>query len=254
MKSIEDPSLTISGVVQPRAVCSVFSAVLHTRGLKSSGYAVMGLTQDGDITYKVHVKNIEQKNVKSITFGSLQKKRSKHVEDLTDTFHEGWANGSISKTNARDIEMLVGGELHVMVETGEVADEVLEGRIAEETFAMPHLSGNLFYVNNEVDGAGGLVWLHLDEDCRMHFDIKTAGMSGKKLAILQERPAVSIFPGKNYTLKEFKGKHAEGHIKRLKKRSLGRLLDGQTYLQIQQPNDETSKMETIVNGVSKHTI
>lgn len=96
------------------------------------------------------------------------------LEDLTPSFHNGWANGTVDQINSRHLEQLYNGELAVNVATT-TTRSLVRGRLnarpvadARDTVA-PSL---LLETDKTVGDIGGMIWATVDIECNLHYEVR----------------------------------------------------------------------------------
>lgn len=95
------------------------------------------------------------------------------LEDLTPSFHNGWANGTIDQINTRHLEQLYDGELAVNVATTAVRS-VVRGKLSPRPVADARDSASpslLLEVDKSIGDLTGMVWAAVDNECNLHYEV-----------------------------------------------------------------------------------
>lgn len=101
-------------------------------------------------------------------------RRLVELEDLTPSFQNGWANGTIDQINARHLEQLYSGELAVNVATT-ATRSLVRGRLVSRPVAdardAPSPSLLLRRDTSTPADLVGLIWTAVDIECNLHYEV-----------------------------------------------------------------------------------
>ena len=93
------------------------------------------------------------------------------MEDLAPTFHEGWANGTLS-LSAEDIEDLYKADLYINVASTNNERE-LRGRIVPQMMTEAHEMVRPILLTGEVGTrVSGIAWTNVDQSCRVNYQVR----------------------------------------------------------------------------------
>lgn len=101
LSSVSKPSaMKLSGNVITKVTCELFQTTLASGQSDKvnpdgvSGLAWMYLNNQGSLIYSVQIDNLSHKlHDPVITLVDMSNKKKTELEDLTQYFHDGWANG-----------------------------------------------------------------------------------------------------------------------------------------------------------------
>lgn len=100
LASVSRPNaLKLSGNVITKVTCELFQTTLASGQSDKinpdgvSGLAWMYLSNQGSLIYSVQIDNLSHRQDPIITLVDTSNKKKTELEDLTPTFHDGWANG-----------------------------------------------------------------------------------------------------------------------------------------------------------------
>ncbi|GAB6031851.1 hypothetical protein CHUAL_010251 [Chamberlinius hualienensis] len=169
----------ISGLISPKVSCTVYHSILSVAadeelGLNpattGAGQVVMRLTSDGSIIYKIQTEGIHGA-VTYVGLETLNKKRFRPVHNLTLSYKDGWANGTLNRLSARDIELLTSAELHVVIGS-DLHPIHLTGQVKQRLFGEAQ-SGDFFplLLRGGNGPAAGQAWMAVDDTCRLYYEV-----------------------------------------------------------------------------------
>lgn len=106
---------------------------------------------------------------------TVVERRLVELEDLTPTFHNGWANGTIDQINTRHLEQLYAGELAINVATT-TARSLVRGKLVSRPVADARdaASPSLLLRSDTYKPAElvGMIWAAVDVECNLHYDVR----------------------------------------------------------------------------------
>lgn len=100
-------------------------------------------------------------------------RRLVELEDLTPSFKNGWANGTIDQINTRHLEQLYDGELAINVATT-TTRSLVRGRLSPRPVAdardapAPSL---LLETDSTANDVVGMIWAAVDNECNLHYEV-----------------------------------------------------------------------------------
>ncbi|XP_054286307.1 dorsal-ventral patterning protein Sog-like [Macrosteles quadrilineatus] len=231
---------SISGVVRTRATCELFHAPLaappenEDKSTQTTGMAWMYIDKLGALRYHVRLDGVTQPDV----LGLVVDRRLVELEDLTPSFHNGWANGTIDQINTRHLEQLYNGELAINVATT-TTRSLARGRLAPRPVADARdaPSPSLLVATDSLPTpSSGLIWAAVDNECNLHYEVVLSGTWSEDRTMglyLEDIPLVA--PGAPVTrrlLEEFAGNTVEGFVLGLTPTELTRLDTGVVHFDI----------------------
>lgn len=181
------PNIRLSGIISPKVSCNVYHAVLSANldnaddivPLKpGAGQAVMLLADDGSIAFRIQVEGL-QSPVTYIGLDVQNKKGMRSVHNLTAQYQDGWANGTLHRSSARDIELLMSEEFYVNVQTVKYENH-LRGVVKQRLYGDAHSGEFPLLLRGSNTGAAGQAWMSVDESCRLYYEVVVSGMGYKK--------------------------------------------------------------------------
>ncbi|XP_066589838.1 dorsal-ventral patterning protein Sog [Prorops nasuta] len=246
--SSRDPlGLRLVGSVGPRATCDLYQTLLTPEGPSvSSGLAWAFLDRAGALRYGVQLVGLEEESP-LVTLVDDGGKRRTELEDLTPSLLGEVANGSLDRPGPRLLEPLFNGELSVVAASH--VGTVLRGRLQQRPVADAKDSPAPVLLRRPgVDpvhpGPVGLVWIAIDLDCALHYELE---MTGFPEAIDQDRSfhlyletmplLVQGAPVARRLLEEFNGYSLEGSVTGLSPVELYRIESGIGFLEVTDKND-----------------
>lgn len=241
-------SLRLSGNVITKAACELFQTPLSSTASDKtanpngvSGLAWLYLNNEGSLVYNIQVDGLqEHTGTVFVTLVDIGMKRRTEIEDLTPSYYQGWANGTVEKLGPKVLEPLYSGNLAVNVAT-EKDSSLIRGKLSAKLVAdardapAPVLLKREDY--NLPTSAVGLVWINIDNDCHIHYDVSLSGLgsSDRQLQLYMDSLPM-IAPGAPVTtrfLEEFHGNQIEGSPpETLPKEELIRLDTGVVFIKI----------------------
>nr|AMY99568.1 chordin [Terebratalia transversa] len=194
----------LEGKITPKMSCSTFQAVLSGRdALKphntfSAGSAILYLQNNGNINYQIRLTGIKSE-ITSITIEGAPNKRDRRrrVTKMTGDYKadnteslDGWANGTYTKPNAREIFLLLRQQLYVNVATRNNPISELRGHITELSYhghLARHIGHPIVMSGSSLQppvqsGIAGHVWFNVDLTCSLHYEIIIGGLTQRNLA------------------------------------------------------------------------
>lgn len=190
--------------------------------------------------YNVQVDGLNEEKPVFITLVDVSTKRKKEFEDLTPSFHQGWANGTLTRLGHKVIESLYSGNLMVNV-AAENEDSLIHGKLMPKFVADAREAPAPVLLKREdyslSTSAVGLAWISIDDDCHIHYDVSLTGIgSTDRVFELYMELLPMIAPGAPVLMRfldEFQGKQVEGSsVEPLPKEELRRLDTGVVFLKI----------------------
>uniref|UniRef100_A0A2P2I3W9 Short gastrulation protein n=1 Tax=Hirondellea gigas TaxID=1518452 RepID=A0A2P2I3W9_9CRUS len=185
------PELAIEGTVAARATCNVFSTVLTAspgqvaEGERfGAGWAVVALTDEGFFNYQVQVELPGR--VTGVTLTAVYKRKERVVHDLTDSYSNGWANGTYTRPTYGDLDALMRGRLQVAV----VSDtSTLDGLLEVQPMTDALRSSKPSLIRSVGVSWAATAWVAVDANCVMHYHVQLAGPGECPLwqLVLQEK-------------------------------------------------------------------
>lgn len=130
-------------------------------------------------------------------------RRLVELEDLTPSFHNGWANGTIDQINTRHLEQLYDGDLAVNVATTAVRS-VVRGRLSPRPVADARDSPSpslLLEMDKTIGDLTGMVWAAVDNECNLHYEV---GVCFINITIKNQCSNVISYRFQNVLLQNFK--------------------------------------------------
>lgn len=241
---------SMSGLVMTRVTCELFHTPLapptDTMGVadtKTSGMAWMFVDKTGALQYHIQLDGISQPDM----LGLVMERRLVELEDLTPSFQNGWANGTIDQINARHLEQLYAGELAVNVATT-ATRSLVRGRLVSRPVAdardAPSPSLLIRHDTSTPADLVGLIWAAVDIECNLHYEVVMSGLvpEDRTLELYMEDVPL-IAPGAPVTrrqLEEFTAPTTEGFILGLTPSELTRLDTGIVHFEIRDTRNSQS--------------
>ncbi|KAG8228162.1 hypothetical protein J437_LFUL002816 [Ladona fulva] len=277
------PEYRLKGTVTTRVTCDLFQASLlpspYSEGddpsllttssstsmataeapppARASGLAWMFLTRDGALVYKVRLDDMDAPLI-SLGLASGRApgqrggppRRHETVEDLTPSFREGWANGSLDRLSPRELEQLYAGEVWVtaVADSGPGATAAIKGRLTVHPAAGARSSeGPILLKRNDISAPAaltGIAWVAVDSDCTLLYEVSLSGLEDwvgpgdRPLNLyLEDTPAmVPGAPVARKLLDEFRGPQLEGFTMNLSESELARIEYGVAVLEVVDPS------------------
>lgn len=221
IESRKNPSLRIQGQIVTRVACEIFQTVLASHNPESvtrtNGLAWLYLNKEGALNYNVELNeiNYEANPTVSLVDDSTGKRRIE-LEDLTMSLnrYSNEANGQLERVKLRVIEPLYAGDLLVNVMSN--SDLVARGRLISRPVADARDSQApiLFKKADKYSAANvaGMVWLSVDSDCVLHYEVTMTGLHSQNLRFYMEEMPIEApgAPINRKLLEEFSGNYLEG--------------------------------------------
>ena len=181
------PDRQLTGTIMPRIGCNVFSALLS--GVKSSdktppattasGLATLRLWNDGRLDYAIRLFDV-QSTVLRISIETDVRRRgggrvrpAYEVDDVLPQYLNGWANGTLRRMVARDVEALLDEDLYINVGTERYKSE-LRGRVTQLTVSEARQSDAPIMLMSRNSSSAGVAWMAVDEDCALHYKVQVS--------------------------------------------------------------------------------
>nr|ADO17754.1 short gastrulation protein [Parhyale hawaiensis] len=172
------PELAIEGTVAARATCNVFSTVLTTADSEEvaegerfgAGWAVLALTDEGFFNYQVQVQAVGR--VTGVSMVAVYKRKDRVVHDLTESFSNGWANGTYTRPTYGDLDALMRGRLQVVIESEPTN---LQGKFEVQAMTDAVRSNKPALVRSVGVQWAATAWVAVDDECVMHYHVQLAG-------------------------------------------------------------------------------
>ncbi|CAH0554512.1 unnamed protein product [Brassicogethes aeneus] len=265
VSSVSHPNdLRLSGHIQTKIACELFQTTLSS-GLNepnkngSSGLAWMYLDNEGSLLYSIQLDNFKSVPPFSITLMDIASKRKTEIDNLTPSFHGGWANGTLDKLSTKVLTPLHLGNLHINVAT-QSSNSLLKGRLVSKSVDDARDSAAPFLLRREnYDGipasATGLAWVSIDSDCHLHYDVTLSGlekMSERKFNLTLEMFPM-LAPGAPVLAKNlgnFTGNQHEGSpIEALSNEETVRLFSGVCILKIKDYKSDQTLLTTTLKQI-----
>lgn len=275
--SVSKPeALKLSGSVITKTTCELFQTTLSSAGSDGknpygvSGTAWMYINNEGSLVYNVRVEGLQRMDsrmegdqTKQLTLFDVSPKRARggvELEDLTPSFVDGWANGTLEKLGPKVLEPLYSGFLAVNLATA-TEGALLRGKLQPRLVDEPRNSPAPYLLKRDdsssvASSAAGIAWLSVAASCHLHYDVSLAGMGGASLSSLDM--VVEMFPilypeAPNVTLLlveagEFSNNNVEGSpTEMLTKEELRRLDMGFSFLKVRDARSKKVILSTRVD-------
>lgn len=242
--------LKLSGNVITKATCELFQSVLSSASPNAnpegvSGMAWFYINNAGSLIYNIQIDKLPPKeNPPIVTLIDVSTKRKAEVEDLTSYFQgDGWANGTIDKLSPKVLDPLYKGDLFINVAMrGD--NNIIRGKLVPKPVADARDSPAPILLKRENSSlsasVGGLVWLSVDNDCHLHYDVSLSGLGGDRKLELGLEMYPMIAPGAPFIsrqLDQFQGNSLEGStVEILAREEVNRLDNGVSLLKIKDQN------------------
>ncbi|XP_046389733.1 dorsal-ventral patterning protein Sog [Ischnura elegans] len=280
------PEYRLEGVVHTRVACDLFQATLSPppegeetaaaptnaatapAPSRASGLAWMFLTRDGALVYRVRLDDMDAplmslRMASRAPVGPQQlrgippPRRHEMDEDLTPSFRDGWANGSLDRLSPRELEQLYAGEAWVMGVSDDPSGSSLKGRLTVHPAAGARASeGPILLKRNDLSTPAALVgiaWVAVDSDCNLQYEIMLSGLEDwvgpgdRPLNLyLEDTPAmVPGAPVSRRLLDEFRGPQLEGFTMNLSDSELARIEYGVAFLEVVDPSPSATQQSLL---------
>nr|XP_026690585.1 chordin [Ciona intestinalis] len=239
------------GSVRAKTTCDLLQAVLSGSDCSlpastgAAGSAILNINSDNTVSYKVALVGISSRVTSISLLGDYRKKRTRVVADLTPQFVNGKAQGRLENLNGKEIHLLLSNRVRVAVETEQSNSGELGGHVTSLLYGghqarykgLPiPLAGSL--VRPPVfTGAAGHVWLELNEECHLYYEIVVSGLSKERDTTLAAHlhglaEIAETETGHKQLLKGFYGKEARGILRELSSEIYEHLNQGNAFVQI----------------------
>lgn len=262
--SVSNPqAMHLTGKLITKATCELFQTALtssspSTNPYGTSGLAWLYLNHEGALVFRVQIDGLRSDHV-SITLTDMTTKRRTDVEDLTPSFRNGWANGTIDKLGPKVLEPLYSGNLAVNVAT-QNESSLIRGRLTAHLVSEARDASAPVLLKREgvtlSSSIVGLAWINIDLDCHIHYDISLSGFgsSEKHLSLYMEMFPM-LAPGAPYIEKiletDIHGNQVEGSpIESLTREELRRLNAGVTFIKIKDKHTKNTLLAATLKQVS----
>lgn len=180
--SRQHPERHLSGVIMPKIGCNIFSALLS--GVQSSdtpppkttasGLATLRLWNDGSLDYAIRLLAVKSTVLRiSIETDGRSRGRSRpyEVDDVLPQYLGGWANGTLRRMIAKDVEALLDEHLYINVATEKYKSE-LRGRVTQLTVSEARQSDAPIMLTSRNSSSAGVAWIAVDNDCALHYKVQ----------------------------------------------------------------------------------
>ncbi|XP_059475685.1 dorsal-ventral patterning protein Sog isoform X2 [Neocloeon triangulifer] len=275
VQSKHHPEYRLHGDISVRVSCDIFQATLssveaddsfgmdladlsspHPATTSAAGMSWMYLARDGSLLYNVRLDDLDSPLTGLHLIAGKGRGRRQDIENLTDSFRNGWANGSVDRLTPRELEQLYGGELSVSVTLGD-KENVVKGRLSMHPAADPRLvdAPLLLKRPNQKTPAGtvGMAWVSVDKDCSLLYEISLTGYGLEQRLLelyLEDIPVMaSNAPISRKKIVEFYGPLVEGFTIGLKDIDLARLHSGMSFLNVVDQKSNTSILQTHIESL-----
>ncbi|XP_036140882.1 dorsal-ventral patterning protein Sog [Monomorium pharaonis] len=241
--SRKDPqAVRLIGTVGPRATCDMYQTLLLSEAPSvASGLAWAFLDRAGALRYGVQLIGLEEESP-LVTLVDEGGKRRMELEDLTPSLVGGLANGSLDRPGPRLLQPLFNEELSVVAASH--LGSMLRGRLLERPVAdardtaAPVLLRRLTKEPTH-PGPVGLIWIAVDLDCSLHYELELAGFPPSPQEprtfrlYLETMPMLAQgAPVARRLLEEFTGYSLEGSVTGLSSMELWRIESGIGFLEV----------------------
>ncbi|KAL3268875.1 hypothetical protein HHI36_007964 [Cryptolaemus montrouzieri] len=237
-------NMKLQGRIIPKATCEIFQALLSSSNEHNShgttGLAWFYMTNEGYLNYNIQVDNLRSEIPAAITLIDLSTRRKTELEDLTPYFENGWANGTVDRVSPKVLEPFFYGSLGVNVAT-QRSPSLIKGKLVPKLVADARDAPAPILLKREnytlPSSAVGLVWLTVDNDCHIHYDVSLAGLgfNDRKLDLTLDLLPM-LAPGAPVItkhLESFVGNQVENSpVESLSREELGRLDTGVGFIKI----------------------
>ncbi|XP_018411205.1 PREDICTED: chordin-like [Nanorana parkeri] len=250
-----DRTPRISGLIAVRKSCDTLQSVLsggdalNPTKTGAVGSATITLHENGTVEYQLQVAGV-MSEVTAVTLETKPRRPNRRniLHDLTEDYHGGKAHGLWTGADARDLHMLLHGELFLNVATKDFQDGEVRGRITplpfsglwarHEEFPIP-LAGR-FVSPSLMTGSAGHAWVSLDEHCHLQYQIVVTGLGRAEDAALNAHLHGFAELGEvgdgtheqKKVLKGFYGSEAQGSVKDLDTELFRHLNRGAAFIQV----------------------
>lgn len=261
--SVSQPhAMHLTGKLITKATCELFQTTLSSTSASinpygTSGLAWLYLNHEGALVFKVQIDGLHSDHA-SITLTDMTTKRRTDVEDLTPSFRNGWANGTIDKLGPKVLEPLYSGNLAVNVAT-QNESSLIRGRLSLHLVSEARDAAAPVLLKREAtsvtSGAVGMAWINVDSDCHIHYDVALSGFgSAEKHLSLYMELFPMIAPGAPYIEKiletDIHGNQVEGSpIEPLTREEMKRLNAGVTFIKIKDKHTKNTLLAATLKQV-----
>ncbi|MGH0151809.1 UNVERIFIED_CONTAM: hypothetical protein FKN15_040136 [Acipenser sinensis] len=245
----------ISGYITGKKSCDTIQSVLSSGDALTPtktgavGSATFTLHDNGTLEYQIQVAGVASK-VTGVTIETKPRRRSRRnvLFDMTADYSEGHVVGTWERLNARDIHMLLQNELFLNVATSEYEEGELRGQISSLLYSglqarlqeLPVPLAGQFVSPPVYTSAAGHVWVSVDENCHLHYEIVVSGLRKSDDVTLDAHLHGFAEIGElddssrehKRLLKGFYGSQAEGVLKDLSMELLRHLDKGTAFIQV----------------------
>ncbi|XP_033885023.3 chordin-like [Acipenser ruthenus] len=245
----------ISGYITGKKSCDTIQSVLSSGDALTPtktgavGSATLTLHDNGTLEYQIQVAGVASK-VTGVTIETKPRRRSRRnvLFDMTADYNEGRVVGTWERLNARDIHMLLQNELFLNVATSEYEEGELRGQISSLLYSglqarlqeLPVPLAGQFVSPPVRTSAAGHVWVSVDENCHLHYEIVVSGLRKSDDVTLNAHLHGFAEIGEmddssrehKRLLKGFYGSQAEGVLKDLSMELLRHLDKGTAFIQV----------------------
>ncbi|CAB3378771.1 Hypothetical predicted protein [Cloeon dipterum] len=261
VQSKHHPEYRLQGEVTVRIGCDMFQASLSAAeaddaevadhaATTASGLAWMYLTRDGSLLYNVRLDDADAAVTGVHLVAGKGRGRRQELEDLTQHFAAGWANGSVDRLTPRELEQLYAGELSLSVALGTAG--AVRGRLSAHPAADPRLvDAPLLLKRPDLKTPAtsvGLAWVTVDKDCNLLYEISIVGhgLEQRPLELyVEDIPVLAPnAPVSRKKVVEFYGPVVEGFAIGLNEIELSRLHSGMSFLNVVDQKTNTTVLQT----------
>ncbi|OQV14090.1 Chordin [Hypsibius exemplaris] len=258
----------LSGPIATKATCSIFQAVLYDVSRpkpysgSGSGVAIFQLQPDGGISYKLQLKNFVGRPTHMTIETNPRKGRRRVVDDIAGAYASGWANGTYSKQQSRDLQNLVSDDLVISIANEHSAGR-MQGQIKQIFYeeVQDHAFPNILSENpnasflRDVSGTA-VAWMRLDENCMLNYHVFVDGYADAYVKKLQGTLVYSYDQHgtpvrKQVQLEVFKKYKSVGRVKNLKNDVLMGMPNGTVEVWITATGEVEPRLRGTVNIVDE---
>jgi len=239
-------ALRLAGPVSPRVTCDMYQTLLLSETPSEAyGLAWLFLDRVGALRYGIQLIGLEEESP-LVTLVEEGSKRRTELEDLTPSLFAGLANGSLDRPGPRLLQPLFNEELSVVAASH--LGSMLRGRLLERPVAdardtsAPILLRRIIQEPGVHPGPVGLIWIAVDLDCSLHYELELAGFPPLPPSsqeprtfrlYLETMPLLAQgAPVARRLLEEFIGYSLEGSVTGLSPMELYRIESGIGFLEV----------------------
>ncbi|KDR21447.1 Dorsal-ventral patterning protein Sog, partial [Zootermopsis nevadensis] len=271
--------LRLEGKVMTRATCEIFQGVLSSADTENSngededfeklvsaqtstsGMAWMYVNRDGSLVYSVQLDELSHHDSPMLVLVSGHRNGGRRsmveLEDLTPSLSSGWANGTLDRLSARELEQLYAGELALNVAT-RMEPSLVSGRLVPRPVADARDSHSPILLKRLDETAPatlvGMAWLAIDSECSLHFEVVLSGLTTEDQNLeLCLKTLPFVIPGApvfRRVLEEFRGNHLEGFVMGISQTEFLKIDSGFNFLELQDQASGSVFLSARLNRIS----